>query len=197
MSDYQQQGMFDDIPEEANVPASPRTGIDVVRLRFESAETMSWQELFEGFDSIHAITYSSGIGFVCKLLNMFETAEVIFGCESVLQFNMQEIIALQAGVLDKLRKGFSNTQEKLLSRVKDGSVHLYVAHAQLSHEKLYLLSARDGRRRVITGSANMSQIAFSGIQRENVCFMDGVEAYEWYRDVFEDLKNGSSDEIGD
>ncbi len=98
MSDYQQQGMFDDIPEEANVPASPRTGIDVVRLRFESAETMSWQELFEGFDSIHAITYSSGIGFVSKLLNMFETAEVIFGCESVLQFNMQEIIALQAGV---------------------------------------------------------------------------------------------------
>lgn len=197
MSDYQQQGMFDDIPEEANAPASPRTGIDVVRLRFESAETMSWQELFEGFDSIHAITYSSGIGFVSKLLNMFETAEVIFGCESVLQFNMQEIIALQAGVLDKLRKGFSNTQEKLLSRVKDGSVHLYVAHAQLSHEKLYLLSARDGRRRVITGSANMSQIAFSGIQRENVCFMDGVEAYEWYRGVFEDLKNGSSDEIGD
>ncbi len=195
--EYQQQGLFDDITEEAGSPTSPRTGIDVVRLRFESAETKPWQELFEGFDSILAITYSSGIGFVNKLLNMFETAEIIFGCEAVLQYNLQEIIAFQNCTIERLHQGLSDSQDKLLSRVKDGSVHLYVAHEQLSHEKLYLLSARDGRRRVITGSANMSQIAFSGIQRENICFMDGEEAYEWYHGVFDDLKKGSSDEIGE
>ena len=39
----------------------------------------------------------------------------------------------------------------------------YVAHA-----KLYLLSADDGRHRVIVGSANLSERAFSGRQPETL-----------------------------
>lgn len=50
-----------------------RRSLDVVKLDYVGAETMTWQELFSGFDSLHAITYSSGIGFVCQLLNQFES----------------------------------------------------------------------------------------------------------------------------
>ena len=45
------------------------------------------------------------------------------------------------------------------------------------------------------GSANMSYNAFGGRQRENICYIDGDAAYDWYLDNFESLKSESSDEI--
>ena len=70
--------------------------LDVVRLSFEGAETLTWRELFEGFDSLRAITYSSGIGFACQLIGLFEEVEVIFGCEEVMSFSLQEVMAYQS-----------------------------------------------------------------------------------------------------
>ena len=52
--------MFDMLePEEA---LSPK--LDVVKLSYISAEAMTWQELFKGFNELHAITFSSGINFM-------------------------------------------------------------------------------------------------------------------------------------
>lgn len=45
------------------------------------------------------------------------------------------------------------------------------------------------------GSANMSYNAFNGIQRENICYVDDEDAYNWYISVFNELKEGSTDEI--
>ena len=92
--------IFDSVLEEVTADASPK--IDVVNLTFESAVSMNWTELFSGFDSICAITFSSGVGFMYKLLDMFETAEVIFGCEDVMSNTVQEIMAYQN------RTGLSN-----------------------------------------------------------------------------------------
>lgn len=60
--------------------------LDVVKMEFVGAETMTWQDLFSGFDTLHAITYSSGINFIYRLLDFFEEAEVIFGCDEVLSY---------------------------------------------------------------------------------------------------------------
>ena len=59
--------IFDSVLEEVTADASPK--IDVVNLTFESAVSMNWTELFSGFDSICAITFSSGVGFMYKLLD--------------------------------------------------------------------------------------------------------------------------------
>ena len=67
--------------------SSTNNGLEVVKMSYCGAETMSWQELFSGYDSLHAITFSSGVNFVYKLLDMFETAEIIFGCEHVLSYS--------------------------------------------------------------------------------------------------------------
>ena len=37
--------------------------LDVVKLNYESCESLTWQELFWGYNNLCAITYSSGIGF--------------------------------------------------------------------------------------------------------------------------------------
>lgn len=60
--------------------------LDVVRMEFVEAETLRWEDLFSGFDSLRAITYSSAIGFVYQLVDMFEDVEVIFGSEEVLSY---------------------------------------------------------------------------------------------------------------
>ena len=67
------------VQEQLTFPQGSR--LDVVKLQFDQAETLSWQELFSGFDTLHAITYSSGINFVSQLLELFDKAEIIFGCE--------------------------------------------------------------------------------------------------------------------
>ena len=169
--------------------------LNVVKMNFCGAENLSWQHLFSGFDSLHAITYSSGIGFVYRLLDLFKDAEIIFGCDEVISYSLQEIMAYQCKTIERLRETASKMKLDLVSRVKEGTLRFYVARSILSHEKIYLLSARDGRKRVIMGSANMSFSAFSGQQRENICYLDGDEAYAWYWDCYCGLRDESTDQI--
>ncbi len=56
----------------------------VTQLSFVEGTAMTWKDLFSGFDSLYAITYSSGLGFVTELVSLFESAEIIFGCEQVI-----------------------------------------------------------------------------------------------------------------
>ena len=112
-----------------------------------------------------------------------------------MSYSMQEVVAFQDKLIERIRKSNSKSQDKLLSRIDSGDVKLYVARTQLSHEKIYLLSGADGKKRVIMGSANMSFNAFGGRQRENICYLDGEEAYNWYLSVFDSLKENSTDEI--
>jgi hypothetical protein len=41
----------------------------------------------------------------------------------------------------------------------------------------------------------MSYAAFSGRQRENICYIDGERAFDWYKNNFDDFKETSSDDI--
>ena len=173
----------------------PDSRLYVVKADYLSAERVSWQELFSGYDRLCAITYSSGLDFVCDLLSLFEEAEVLFGNENVMSFSLQSVMAYQSAFMDEMRKTKSVKKQKLLDRLDEGTVRFYVARRQLSHEKIYLLSSKDGRKRVIMGSANMSSGAFRGGQRENICYMDGEEAYDWYYEVFDSLKNSCTDKI--
>lgn len=169
--------------------------LDVVKMEYIGAESIEWKELFDGFDKLYAITFSSGINFVYKLLDMFEYSEVIFGCESVISYNMSGILAYQNNLIEKMREKASQSKINLLDKIDSGKAKFYVARKQISHEKIYLLEANDGRKRVVMGSANMSFNAFGGRQRENICYIDGEQAYEWYKDVFDSLKENSTDEI--
>lgn len=169
--------------------------IDVVQMDFIEAKTLSWQELFSGFSKLRAITYSSGVGFVCDLLEMFEYSEIIFGSQDVMSYTMQEIMAYQLKTVERIRETYKEKKIDLLSRIDNGKLELYVAKQKISHEKIYLLEADDGSKRTIFGSANMSKSAFTGIQRENVGYIDGDKAFNWYLDSFTKFKLECSDYI--
>ena len=175
------------------VSTSAKARLDVVKMEYVECESLSWEELFSGFDTLHAITYSSGIDFIYKLLNLFESAEIIFGCQDVMSYSLQEIMAFQDKTIERMRKTASKAKVDLLSRIDEGNLRFYVARTILSHEKIYLLSAADGRKRVVMGSANLSRQAFSGFQRENISYVDGEQAYEWYMSCYQTLKEESTD----
>lgn len=169
--------------------------IDVVQMEFVGAESLRWEELFAGFDKLYAITYSSGIGFICALLQKFKYAEVIFGFDEVMAYSLQEIMAYQYKTIERLRATSNKAKLDLVSRIDNNTLKMFVARQKLSHEKIYLLEANDGRKRVITGSANLSHAAFSGKQRENISYLDGEKAFTWYKSSFNELKEMSSDDI--
>lgn len=169
--------------------------LDVVKAEFSGVETLSWMELFSGFDTLYAVTYSSGIGFIYQLLGLFEQAEIVFGYDEILSYSLQEIMAYQCKMLERMRETAGKMKLDLISRIEQGSLHFFVAHSVLSHEKIYLLSAKDGRKRVIMGSANMSFSAFQGRQRENICYMDSDAAYDWYWSCYKELRDSSTDQI--
>lgn len=188
--------MFGMIEEAQTQEKNSRHGnLDVVKMEFSGAETVSWQDLFSGFGTLHAITYSSGIGFVYRLLDLFEQAEIIFGCDEVISYSLQEVMAYQCKMVERIRETAGKMKVDLVSRIDQRTLRFYVAHSVLSHEKIYLLSAADGRKRVIMGSANMSFSAFGGHQRENICYLDGEEAYQWYWDCYCQLREESTDQI--
>lgn len=169
--------------------------LDIVKTQFLGIETLTWQELFKGFETIHAITYSSDINFLNHLLKLFTNAEIIFGCEATISFTLQEIMAFQTKIIEKIRSKSDNAKINLIERIENDTLKMFVARTQTSHQKIYLLSAKDGRKRVIFGSANMSFNAFSGKQLENISFCDDEEAYEWYIAQYQNLKENSSDVI--
>lgn len=162
---------------------------------FDGAESCTWQELFSGFDTLHAITYSSGIDFVYQLIDLFEQAEILFGCDEVISYSLQEVMAYQCKMVERMRDTASKMKLDLVSRIENGSLRFFVARSVLSHEKLYLLSSQDGRKRVIMGSANLSRSAFGGYQRENICYVDGDAAYDWYWDCYCQLREDCTDQI--
>ncbi len=168
--------------------------LDVIEVKYVNSHRMKWRELFDGFDDIKIITFSSGMDFVSQLLGMFKSAEVIFGCERILSGEQNDVLAYQSLTIEKIQEN-KTSLNKILSRIDNGTLRFYVSRQALSHEKMYLLSSEEGRKRVVLGSANMSYNAFSGRQRENIVYFDDPEGYDCCLAVFESLKESSSDEI--
>ena len=187
---FDQETLFETEEQEAQ-----NKRLNVVEAKFCSVRPMEWKELFDGYDFIHVITYSSGINFVYELSKRFKQMDVIFGCEEVISYSLQEVMAFQGKLLETMRKKLTKSKQGILDRLNDGSVKFSVANKRLSHAKIYLLESENGAKRVITGSANMSYNAFGGRQEENIQYMDGPEAFDWYMEVFNDLKVNCTDEI--
>ena len=78
---------------QQQINIQPSASLDVVKMIFDGAESCTWPELFSGFDTLHAITYSSGIDFVYQLIDLFEQAEILFGCDEVISYSLQEVMA--------------------------------------------------------------------------------------------------------
>lgn len=151
----------------------------------------TWQELFGGFDTLKAITFSSSLEFLLRLAEGLRDAEIVFGSERILSkehlalaqasqtietYGFADAIADHKALVEALSRLLGGIGRELLDRVAAGSLRFRLLRGRPSHEKLYLLSGPAGRR-VITGSANLSLAAFEGRQHEITVAFDGEAAW--------------------
>ena len=156
--------------------------LDVVYARAERVETFDLG-LFGGFKSLRALTYTSSIPMILNLLRDFDfdDFECIFGHNGVLSRDAADILSFQKVVDERLSKGFvglkgisEERRQIIYNRAAEKTARFYVVKDAIAHAKIYLLEG-EGRRRVIVGSANLSETAFSGRQAETLIVFDDDE----------------------
>ena len=169
--------------------------LEIISCNYISSSRQNWQLLFEGYDELYAITFSSGIDFTAKLLNKFEYAEIIYGCPDIINSQIATIIAAQRNIIETISK--SKAVNSIAEKVGNGQLRLFVSMDTNSHEKIFILKSKTGRTRVITGSANMSASAFNGVQREEIMCFDDYDAFDYFFNRFDRFKSKCSNRIED
>ena len=115
--------------------------LSVAKLDFIEGQEVEWQELFEGFSSIKVITYSSSLSFISKVIELFDDAEIIFGCQQVMTYDLCEIMAFQLALVENIRK--SKSKDKLISRIKDKTLQENSFHTKKYICFRLLMAARE------------------------------------------------------
>lgn len=189
--DPNQLNMFEVIPG-MKIESVPEYGdkIAITKVHFISQETTTYHELFSGYNELRVITFSYGVSFVEKIMKLFDRGEVIIGYNKMINKNTADLFALQEYATNYVCKN-----AYLQKRIQDDEFRFFVLSDLVSHQKIYLLKADDGRVRTIMGSANFTETAWTGEQIENVTVCDDPECYEVYAVRYETLKRFSTDEI--
>ena len=176
------------------------SGLRVVRASFIDEEKFAW-DLFEGYDTLRVLTYSASADAIVRMLNnySFGTFECVFGYEGTLR-EIKNVLAFQKVVVGDTRAAIMGLKDerhiRILERVHAGQASFRVLRKTIAHAKLYLLSQEGGHRRVLIGSANLSEQAFSGRQPETlVVFDDDDAAWKYYNRMYETIRDSASDEI--
>ena len=157
-------------------------------VKYEDTTMEDPLSLFNGYQDLKVISFSYNFGFVARLTEKFEQAQIILGAEFVasklnqtLANQMDEIMATS----DELRLSL-HRNKKLAKRVVEEEVEIRCPMALIDHRKIYLLKADDGRTRAIMPSANISARAWTGLnQIENFVVSDDPATYDAYLAEFE------------
>ena len=172
------------------------SGLSIVRSRCESIERFD-KNLFAGFASMKALTYTASIRMIVGLLRDFEYEdfECVFGHEGVLQPDLGDVLGFQAVIDQKLSKAFvavetsDERRQALFDQVAENTARFFVVKDKIAHAKIYLLE-RDDLRRVVVGSANLSETAFSGRQAETLIVFDNDDtAWKHYSAQYEAIRS--------
>ena len=154
-------------------------------------------DLFAGFTAMRAFTYTSSIPMVLRLLRNYDydDFECVFGHGGVLSRDATDLLAFQSVVQTRLNqefvgaRGISPERREVIYRcAAEGTARFLVVKDAIAHAKIYLLEGEE-KRRLIVGSANLSENAFSGRQAETVTvFDDDPVAWEHFSRQYEDVR---------
>ena len=187
--------------EQGGFPLDDGAGLRVVNARALSQSKFDWS-WFDGYDKLRVLTYSASIPAIVRMLDEFGFGEFecVFGSEATLR-DVKYILAFQQVAVGDVRAAIMGLQDErhthILSEVRAGRARFRVLRQSIAHAKLYLLEdSVTGHTRVIVGSANLAERAFSGFQPETlVSFDNDPLAWEHYTQMYDGIRNAASDEI--
>ena len=170
--------------------------LSIVRASSNGVEPFD-MNLFTGFTSMRALTYTASIRMIVGLLRDFEydDFECVFGHQGILRPDLSDVLAFQTVVDEQLSKAFvgvSTSDERrqtLFDLVASDTARFFVVKDKIAHAKIYLLERKD-LRRVVVGSANLSETAFSGRQAETLIVFDNDDvAWQHYTAQYEAVRS--------
>ncbi len=190
----------DNNADQSTLKLDDGSGLRVVNARFVHEQQFDWS-LFKGYSKLRVLTYSASVDAIVRMLDnfSFDSFECVFGFEGTLK-DIKNILAFQQIVVGDTRAAIMGLKDErhthILSRVHAGQAHFRVLRKAIAHAKIYLLSDDTGHNRVIVGSANLSERAFSGRQPETlVVFDDDERAWAHYNRMYDEIRDSASDEI--
>lgn len=167
---YEETTIFDIDGSKEIEKSLKRHTITFVKTQYQ--RDMTYEEMFEGFDELYVITYSHSLQLIEDLIPKFEKVEIILGNPNLVKGNTLALIAYQDQQMKELRKVLKLCNKKLADCIEEGKLKFYLPINFISHEKIYLLKAKDGRTRIVEGSPNFSMQALNSGQRENITAED-------------------------
>lgn len=152
---------------------------------------LSIEEIFDStnYDSFIGITYSVTASFINKYLSDFNQFELVIGIPNErikVGANMaaKQISAkVTADLMDEPVELYQELTTKVKQKISNNKVEVLVPTSHAIHTKLYLLSnSKTNDNRIILGSANLSEQAFShkSNQFESIIIFDNHQLYNIY-----------------
>lgn len=169
------------------------------KTNLEKVTFQTFDDLFDGFSNLRAITFSYDMDFIEKLIRKFDYAEILIGGsffvvkDNKLNDYLGKLFATkelaEKNVIESLKK--YKTMSEMLQNKK---LYFKTPDYFIDHRKIYILSDDEKEiTRVITSSANLSQKAWNGNQKEHFIYDDSQLAFEEYNKNFEaSWENASS-----
>ena len=197
-----QISLFD--TQEYNAGISPfeggeaRTVADDMLKCFKSelkgVEFKTVDDLFSGFNTLKAITFSYSLDFIDRVVKNFDYAEIVLGGDFMVRkdegFNsvLEEVLTNAKQSVNSVKK-----HSALMELMAEDRLSFRTPRTVLDHRKMYILKADDGRTRVIKTSANMSGTAWNNSHMETYEYDDTAMCYEEYNYDFETIWSVSED----
>lgn len=175
-TNFEQASIFDSDVTTINEKSLRKHNVTFIKRLY--SKSMTYEELFEGFEEIYIITYSHSLRLIQDILPNFEKVKIILGNPKIIKDDTLALMAYQEHQMKELRKTLKKCNQPLLNAIEDEKLKFYIPIHFISHEKLFLLRASDGRTRIIDGSANFSEQALNSGQRENINCEDDSERFE-------------------
>ncbi len=165
--------------------------VNIIKAQFSTAENLSYLDLFEGYDEIRAVDFVNNLSFIADIIEFFDRADIILGNAGIIPSTLENTFAMQRYAIMELLK--NEYQEKLGSRMENGSLKLFLADAPLYIEKLFCLkNSKDNSLRVIIGSSDMNQTATNSDKNASIVCFDDEKAYEYYMNLFKQFQREHS-----
>ena len=173
--------------------------LTIFRAELAGCEEAGWEDLFAGFTTLKAITFSSSIELLLRLSERLDDMEVVFGSESILSkehlalaqasqtieaYGFADALIDHKALVEALSRLLGRAGRELLELVAAGSLRFRLLRGRPSHEKLYLLGGPSGSR-VLTGSANLGRAAFEGRQHEILIVFDDEAAWRVFESYYQ------------
>ena len=168
-NEYQSQTIIKGNRQEA-------AGVNVNFCKVLEVRNMDPIELFHGYDEFYILTYSSGMGFLEDLFNVYNYTygEIIIGSTRTVHSAQAQLEAATEVILSQgTIQNFVCSHPNLKKRIEEELLEVRVMNMITDHRKTYILkNSKTGDYRIILGSANSSRSAWSGNQLESYQVFD-------------------------